>query len=740
MCGIAGFARMDGGRLEGPVDDVLRRMAEALRPRGPDDMQLVSTDQACMSFTRLAIVDPVGGRQPFATDDGQVVLAANGEIYNHRELRAKLRHPVRFRSESDCEVLLHLYLQEGMDFLRDVRGMFGIAVIDLRAQRLLLARDRLGIKPLFLHRSGDTVLFGSEVKALFEHPLCPRELDWAAALADQSLSSAPVMTAEPPITWFSGIEHVPPATVLDVSLRDGTTREHRYWRLPEPGEPDDAPESYADRLRELLASSVQECLMADAEIGVFLSGGVDSAGVAALTGISGLHSFSALTGSTLLNGDAAFALRTAKLLDLPSHLVAFGADRVPSQAEWQRLVWLMESPLCGPEQFYKSEMYRYARMARPDLKAILLGSGADEFSGGYSVDLAGGGDWDDFMGNVRQVARRGALDGRSAMTYWWEGTATPLLSEDAVAAVAPRSVDDVYDAYLAWKFRDMQHYNLWVEDRTASGNAVEARVPFLDHRIVELLAGVPRAYRRRLFWNKQIVRDALADVLPEEILRRPKIAFYEGDGVRQTHRTFATLLAQDGGALVEEALSSPRAAQYLDGPNLRSTVRDLAAGRSAAHVELVLRLVNLGLLDVMTAAAPDRRGALGPAPYELRVSDMADPEARALLHRVDVSEGQVLRLAPSVLLLADGDGHVSYLAVDGELRFVIDHATDSAWLNLLRGLDGASSLGEVASRAGVDLADVGELLEQSVDDGLLEVVPGAVTPAERPVVSAGQPA
>lgn len=740
MCGIAGFARTDGGRLEGPVGDVLARMAEALRPRGPDDMQFVPTDRACMSFTRLAIVDPEGGRQPFATADGQVVLAANGEIYNHRELRAGLRHPATFRSESDCEVLLHLYLQEGMEFLRDVRGMFGIAVIDLRAQRLLLARDRLGIKPLFLHRAGDTVLFGSEIKALFEHPLCPRELDWAAALADQSLSSAPVMTGEPPITWFAGIEHVPPATVLDISLRDGTTREHRYWRLPEPGEPDEPPESYTGRLTELLTSSVQECLMADAEIGVFLSGGVDSAGVAALAGTSGPHSFSALTGSTLLNGDAAFARRTAELLGLPNHLVAFGADRVPSQEEWKRLVWLMESPLCGPEQFYKSEMYRYSRIVRPDLKAILLGSGADEFTGGYTVDLAGGGDWDDFLGNLRQVARRGALEGRSAMTYWWEGTATPLLSEDAVAAVAPRCADDAYDAYLAWKFRDMQHYNLWVEDRTASGNAVEARVPFLDHRIVALLAGVPRAYRRGLFWNKQIVRDALADLLPDEILRRPKIAFYEGDGVRQTHRTFAALLARDDGALVEEALSAPRAAQYLDGPNLRRTVRDLVAGRTSTHVELVLRLVNLGLLDAMTIAAPDRRGGLGPAPYELRAADLAGAQARALLHRVDVSERQVLRLAPAVLLLHDGDGHVSYLAVDGELRFVIDHATDAAWLNLLRELDGVSSLGEVAERGGVELADVGELLEQSVDGGLLEVVPGAGAPQERPVVAAGLPA
>jgi len=731
VCGIAGFARTDGGLLDGPTDDVLRRMAEALRPRGPDDMQFALLGQACMSFTRLAIIDPAGGRQPFVGAAGKVVLAANGEIYNYRELRQRIRPPARFRSESDCEVLLHLYLQEGLDFLRHVRGMFGIAVIDLREQRLLLARDRIGIKPLYLHRTGDTVLFGSEIKALFEHPACPRELDWARALADQSLSSAPVMVDDDPITWFSGIEYVPPATMLDISLRDGTTRSHRYWTIPEPGDADAAPpDHYPELLAELLAASVQECLIADAEIGVFLSGGVDSAGVAALAAPAGLHTFSALTGSTLVNGDAQYAQRTARLLDLPNHLVAFGADRMPSVDEWKRLLWLMESPLCGPEQFYKSEMYRFARAQRPGLKAILLGSGADEFSGGYSVDLAGGGDWNDFLGNLVQLARRKALGTHSPMSIWWEGADLPLLRDDAVAAVSTTTaLDDVYLAYQAWKFRDMQHYNLWVEDRTASGNAVEARVPYLDHRIVELLAGVPRAHRRTLFWNKQIVRDALAGTLPEEILSRPKIAFYEGEGVRHTHRTFVAMLAQHDDALLDEALSSPRAMQYLNATNLRRTLRDLQAGRPAAHLEILLRLVNLGLLDLMAISSPGKRGAVGPPPYELRVSDFDGPEVRQLLHHNRINDEQVVRLAPEVLLLDDVGARLSYVAVDGALRFVIDHDTDAAWLSLLKGLDGYSCLAAVAARTGCDLAPLRALLEEALEAGLIELVARDERPA-----------
>ncbi|MGW2996222.1 asparagine synthase (glutamine-hydrolyzing), partial [Streptomyces sp. NPDC001193] len=209
-------------------------MAHALRPRGPDDMQFHHTGPACMSFTRLALIDPEGGRQPFISEDGNVILAANGEIYNYRELKKGFEGRVRFRSESDCEVLLHLYMEKGLSFLDDVRGMFGIAVIDLREQRLLLARDRLGIKPLFIHRNRDAVLFGSEVKALFAHPDCPRELDWARALADQGLSSAPVMSHDEAMTWFVGVDQVPPGAIVDISLRGGDTRVHWYWELPAP--------------------------------------------------------------------------------------------------------------------------------------------------------------------------------------------------------------------------------------------------------------------------------------------------------------------------------------------------------------------------------------------------------------------------------------------------------------------------------------------------------------------------
>ena len=722
MCGIAGFASLDGTFLAGPVDEILSAMAHSLRPRGPDDLQLANLGQACLSFTRLALVDPEGGRQPFATEDGQVILAANGEIYNHEELRREFGPNASFRSRSDCEVLLHLYLRDGLDFLERVRGMFGIAVIDLRKQRVVLARDRIGLKPLFVYRRDQTLVFASEVKALFEHPMCPRELDWLGALADQGLNAAPMLPIGGPMNWFRGIEQIEPGTIVTYGLRDGSMSQRRYWSMPTPCSPSDAPASYyIDEMRGLLTESTRECLMADVEIGVMLSGGIDSAGVAALSKGTVRHSYTAAMASTVVNEDASYARVTAATLGLTHHEVAFPPDHVPSAAAWRRLLWLMESPLCGPEQYYKSEIYRFARTHRPGLKAMLLGSGADEMAGGYTPLLAGGGDWYDFIANITDMSRRRALAGRhAAMNSWWDGDESPV-REDAVLALSLGQPDDVYDEFVAWKVRDWQQYNFWVEDRTASGNAVEARVPYLDHRIVELLARVPREYRRELFWNKNIIRSALGGLLPTEILGRPKLPFYHGEGARHTHRTFAMMLAQDGDALLDEALASPRACQYLNPDVMRTALRPYQDGRSDGRLELLLRLVNLGLLDTFAADPPKHRPSTEPVLMELAAATGDDDaQMKALIGLPEIAEDQVLEFDPGVLLLDSAHGE-SYLAVDGSLQYVIDQQVDASWLSLLRSLDGTRDLATAAKQADVDLASLSELITQSVELGLLRV-------------------
>lgn len=467
----------------------------------------------------------------------------------------------------------------------------------------------------------------------------------------------------------------------------------------------------------MLAESVGEYLVADAEVGLLLSGGIDSAGIAALSSGRLAHTFSALTPSTVLNGDYDLAYETAQTLGLTHHEFAFGLDDHPSTDERLRLVWLVESPLCGPEQFLRSELYRGVRGLRPDMKAVLLGSGADEMSGGYTRMLSGGGGWHDFLANVGDMSRRLALASPdAAMSVWWDG-GRRLVSDHAVDEVAAQALDDPYDEFVRWKIRDWQQYNFWVEDPTASGNAVEARVPYLDHRIVEVFASVPHAYRSTLSWDKQIIRRAPADVLLPEVANRPKIAFYEGDGVQYTHQMFARMLLADDGALLDQSFQSPHAAHDLRRDDIRAAVTDTAAGRSSVHPELTLRIVDLGLLDGMLNENPAARLSAAPAPKEIHPEER-DAARSTVFADIGARPAAVLRLADEVLLLDEIGGSQASVAVDGQIRFVIDH-DDAAWYGVLTRFDRTRSLQDLCDEARVHFEDVTELVEQSVLLGLL---------------------
>lgn len=207
------------------------------------------------------------------------------------------------------------------------------------------------------------------------------------------------------------------------------------------------------------------------------------------------------------------------------------------------------------------------------------------------------------------------------------------------------------------------------------------------------------------------------------MIGRPKLAFYEGEGVRHTHRTFTRMLAQSGDELVEQALSSPRAAQYLDGANIHRALRRLERDQGSGHVELLLRVVNLGILDLMAVDVPGSRAPSGPAPYELRVTDFEGSEVQELFPQARIEETSVFRLAEGVLVLDDVQGaNTSYVVVDGGIRFVIDHLTHADWLRLLRGLDGRRPLSEALAAAGCALDAMRPLLDGSLEAGLLESV------------------
>jgi asparagine synthase (glutamine-hydrolysing) len=731
MCGLAGFARF-GGDWPGDPEELLRSMAAALAHRGPDATRILNAGTAGLSFTRLSIVDPAGGDQPLSDPAGEVFLIANGEIYNHRELEATLPGGTRMRTQSDCEVLVHLYRRDGLRFLDGVRGIYAVVIWDEARGRLILARDRFGIKPLYFTRNADRILFASEIKALFTDPATPRSFDWEACLADQMMSSAPALDAGPVATWFSGIESVPAGAVVEIEAPSGATRTHQYWSLPVPGQGKPMPAGdIAAAYGDLLRASVQESSMSDAEVGLFLSGGIDSAAIAALSPPElNLRTFTALNGGTLVNGDGEYSHRIAATLGLPNHQVIFDAGRVPDAQEWKQLLWLLETPLCGPEQFYKYELHRYAKLLRPGLKVMLLGQASDEFNGGYTEELSGGGDWEDFSANLAAMARRRAFYGQPRLAAWWD-QAAPLLADSMLWRRDP-SLADPYAAFVAWKYRHIQQYNCWHEDRTAAGNGIEARVPFLDHRIVELTAAVPVASRMELLWDKRLLRQALAGVLPPEILQRPKTAFYFGAGERHVHKTFIKMLCADGGALLEEALASPRARDYLDAGRMRASLASLARDPAAGRVEFLLRLVNLGLIDQMVRESqPPLAGRPArPAPTEIVIGDWDGErpklEARVLA-RGPLPVTTVPALADGVLLLhARHDEDLWYLAVDGSLEYVLSESDDdSGWLAMLRAMDGQRPLSAILAGAGASYPDVHDLLWEAIEMGLLTTAQAA---------------
>ncbi|MEV4094503.1 asparagine synthase (glutamine-hydrolyzing) [Streptosporangium saharense] len=726
MCGLAGLARIDGGHTDATTDALLERMARIIAHRGPDDRELLRQGPVGLAFTRLSLVDPESGGQPLTTEDGDLVLIANGEVYNHRELAAKLPPGTRLKGGSDCEVLLHLYRERGDAFLDEVRGMFAIVLWDRRRDRLVLARDRFGIKPLYYHRDGRRIVFASEIKALFADPATPRTLDWEQALTHPMLSAAPYPhRAGTPSTWFGGIECVPAGRIVQIDLADGTTREHTYWSLP-TADTDASEEEFVRRYGELLAESVAECATADAELGLFLSGGVDSAAVAALaTPYAGrLHTFTVLSASTYRNGDAEHASWLAGKLGLPNHQVCFEAERVPSPQEWKRLLWLMEHPQCGPEQYYKHELHRYAKQARPELRGMLLGAASDEFNGGYSADYSGGGGWDAFVATLDTMACAGALRTRPDLAPWWTRTDVPLLARDVLGVR-----EDPYRAYLAGEYSKIQQYNCWHEDRTAAGSGIEARVPFLDHRLVELVVSVPPSRRERLLWDKAILRESMRGLLPDRITGREKVPFFYGEGQRHTHWLFLRMLRRDGAALVEEALAAPGAAGVLDGPAVRGLLGSLTERSDLAQVEILLRLVNLGLLAQMVADLPPPvvDMSAGSVPVALDPGDRARTE-EILGCAPSVEAESVPATADGFLLLADAMTEGTwYVALDGAVRYVLER--DDDWLDLLRSVDGVRSVAGIAELTGRSPEQVVRQVAEAVERGLLRLTEEGVSHA-----------
>lgn len=521
MCGIAGyiaFSSMDGPSFD--RSSVLKAMTSSLARRGPDDEQLFDDGFLALGFRRLSIIDLETGSQPIWTSDHTLCVVVNGEIYNHRELREGLLSDYEFSSESDSEVVLHLYRKFGVAGFKHLNGMFAVALYDKGRQQLVLARDRLGIKPMYMARSERGLIFGSELKALLMHPDAPRRM----SLAD---CYQPIVQRKSHVsTYVEGIEHLQPGTA--VTFQAGGEHEvYRFWDFSEHLDASDsakASDSIQSDYNQLLEDSVNKRLMSDVPVGLFLSGGIDSSLLAALASRHSrdFHCFTVVSGNTIASGDVPQAVSVCESLGLELHAAEFDFNRLGQEftlREFERSIAMIESPRFDLEWYIKNLLYRFARKQVPDLKVILLGQGADEFAGGYSnMDDHRWQDWDEYLNF--EVARD-IIDDR------FEALQVPDRLRDYMNPDWSRGGDN--QGLYHQKMRDLtyqlQHFNLWLEDRASSYEGVEARVPFLDHRLVEFLAGLDASLQQDLFWNKKIVRDALYTSLPDYPRAKDKVPF-----------------------------------------------------------------------------------------------------------------------------------------------------------------------------------------------------------------------
>jgi asparagine synthase (glutamine-hydrolysing) len=559
MCGLAGLLLARDTTAPPDLAARLERMTAALRHRGPDDRGTWVSSRAALGHRRLAIIDlSAAGHQPMATDGGSVQVAFNGEIYNFRELRAELeRKGCDFVSASDTEVILHGWQQWGRGVFARLRGMFAIALWDARAGQLVLARDRVGKKPLYYAWCDGTFLFGSEHKALLAWPGMQREPDLEAIHHYLSLQYVPA-----PWSAFRGIRKVPKASYMVIDL-DGRTVTDQYWTLPSPALARERPiAELKAELEPLLDEAVRLRMISDVPLGAFLSGGVDSSSVVAMMA---RHSSGPVKTFCIGFEEADFderryARMVAERYATDHHEMMVRPDAL---GVLPRIVWHYGEPYADSSAV---PTYYVAEIARRHVTVALNGDGGDEsFLGYHRYSECLKTEWVSRIPRpLRQLAGRVAasmspkLDGfrptrvaRRLLGYASEKDArryAPSMAyffdHDKVAGYGERlrpflvsSSFDLLDPYFAnapsfvagAARADIETYlpdDLLVKvDIASMAHALEARSPLLDHVLMEWAAGIPAHQKMAGGETKAILKAAMEPHLPHEVLYRPKMGF-----------------------------------------------------------------------------------------------------------------------------------------------------------------------------------------------------------------------
>ncbi len=583
MCGIAGiFHYADPDR---PIDRaLLTRMTRALRHRGPDDEGFHVEGPIGLGHRRLSIVDlSPTGHQPMATPDGAAWISYNGELYNHAAFRRRLAgRGVAFRGNSDTETILQLIAAYGPGALAEAAGIFGLAYWDGPRRRLILARDPLGVKQVYFHDDGRRLLFASEIKALLECEDVPREPDLEAI--NQYLHvHAPVRER----TFFAHVKQVRPGEYLEVNQHGAHPRV--YWQLDGFEPRADGPEAQVAALRDLLDTVVGEQLMSDVPVGSFFSGGIDSSAVAAFAKHTGKHlqCFGVHFSDQGVIDERPYQEQAAAALGLELDLTTFDGASFPE--DLTRLMYFQDQPMIGAAML---PMFHVSRLAARKVKVCLGGQAADEIFGGYAryalahpvqvitswlsgrrTKTAGptagasvGGNLLKQLAdarNLRRLARSGLqltswrrryfatfakIPERSLQDIFGDGVVSRARMRQTFDDVLDRSVaTDPADKLMHWDLQTYLPGLFHQDDRMSMANSLESRVPLADPRLVRFAFHTPFHLKVRGGATKWILRQAVADVIPEQVLNRRKVGFDTPaeSWMRGAHRGFVreTLLS-----------------------------------------------------------------------------------------------------------------------------------------------------------------------------------------------------
>ena len=599
MCGIVGGIQFRGA---GPDQALLRRMTETMRHRGPDDEGFFFDRGVGLGFRRLSIIDLAGGHQPMSTASGRHTLIFNGEIYNYRELRARLERErgVRFHTTSDTEMILYAYQEWGPAAVERFNGMFALAIWDASEETLFLARDRFGKKPLYFVETTSGLWFASEIKVLAEHPEVTLEVERQRIPAFLAYRYVP--GAE---TLFRGVRCLEPSSRMTVSARGGSARPERYWDYAfSPPESAGDGKDAARNLRVLLDDAVRLRMIADVPVGAFLSGGIDSSLIVAL--MSALHPQPVKTFSIGFDSGVSedrYARLVAERFKTDHHEI-----RVSSQDLIRNIPAVLharESPITEASDV---AIFLLSRLARTKVTVALSGEGSDEVLAGYpkyAFERAFGRALDWVPGRALGLAARSLPFGLRRLQLALQSASEPDPFErharwfggfgagERIQLLAPEfrsqnglhawSEDLLKGKRFPSRVEEMLYLDTWHwlaanlllrGDRMTMAHSLELRCPFLDYRIAEYAAAsIPLGAKIRGLTGKQVLRDLAGPLLPPEILERRKWGFRV-----PTDEWFRGPLR----GILQETLLSARALGrgYFEEAPLRAMIEAHVAGRT----------------------------------------------------------------------------------------------------------------------------------------------------------------